>query len=258
MHDSNLYIFNPCHVSTAMLVTKENEIEELPVFTVRYCSFSTHRSYGWSRFSNASAMHNQPPPPYQPPQPYSLHATVAQSYGLQPNQCPIHRRQQCTCLHNSREVNKSLLIYHLKYQTTSYYLLVHRACPHHPAPECRPHIHTANPRPTQWAPTAPFSCRAGRPRCPIPKVLQTPKTHPTITFTIITTTTASTIIITTRTTKDTPTTATTAPHPRPTLPVQRRPISNSDTTRIVDDRPAAVCSTARSSWTMRTRMCRQR
>lgn len=50
-------------------------------------------------------MHNQPPPPYQPPQPYSIHATIAQSYGAQQNHCPIHRRQPCTCLHNAREVN---------------------------------------------------------------------------------------------------------------------------------------------------------
>ncbi|KFB36879.1 putative transcription factor [Anopheles sinensis] len=37
----------------------------------------------WSRFSQSTAMHNQPPPPpYQPPQPYSLMASVAPSYGL--------------------------------------------------------------------------------------------------------------------------------------------------------------------------------
>lgn len=40
-------------------------------------------SYGWSRFTAAGQMHNQAPPPYQPPQPYSLHATVAHSYGIQ-------------------------------------------------------------------------------------------------------------------------------------------------------------------------------
>lgn len=69
-------------------------------------SFKKNWSYGWSRFTAAS-MHTQPPPPYQPPQPYSLHATVAQSYGMQSsNQCPIHRQQQCTCMHqnNTREV----------------------------------------------------------------------------------------------------------------------------------------------------------
>lgn len=59
-------------------------------------------------FSQSTAMHNQPPPPpYQPPQPYSLMASVAPSYGLpqQQNQCPIHRIQHCTCMlqNNARE-----------------------------------------------------------------------------------------------------------------------------------------------------------
>uniref|UniRef100_U5EY80 Forkhead box protein O n=1 Tax=Corethrella appendiculata TaxID=1370023 RepID=U5EY80_9DIPT len=56
-------------------------------------------------FNAATAHHNQPPPPYQPPQPYSIHATVAQSYGLQQQQCPIHRLQPCTCMlqNNTRE-----------------------------------------------------------------------------------------------------------------------------------------------------------
>uniref|UniRef100_A0A182QUS9 Fork-head domain-containing protein n=1 Tax=Anopheles farauti TaxID=69004 RepID=A0A182QUS9_9DIPT len=61
------------------------------------------------RFTQSTAaMHNQPPPPpYQPPQPYSLMASVAPSYGLpqQQNQCPIHRIQHCTCMlqNNARE-----------------------------------------------------------------------------------------------------------------------------------------------------------
>lgn len=58
-------------------------------------------------FSQATTIHSQPPPPYQPPQPYSLHATVAQPFGFQQqqNQCPIHRLQQCTCMlqNNTRE-----------------------------------------------------------------------------------------------------------------------------------------------------------
>ncbi|XP_053670460.1 forkhead box protein O [Anopheles nili] len=59
-------------------------------------------------FAQSAAMHNQPPPPpYQPPQPYSLMASVAPSYGLpqQQNQCPIHRIQHCTCMlqNNARE-----------------------------------------------------------------------------------------------------------------------------------------------------------
>ncbi|XP_050069225.1 forkhead box protein O isoform X2 [Anopheles maculipalpis] len=59
-------------------------------------------------FTQSTAMHNQPPPPpYQPPQPYSLMASVAPSYGLpqQQNQCPIHRIQHCTCMlqNNARE-----------------------------------------------------------------------------------------------------------------------------------------------------------
>ncbi|XP_052865998.1 forkhead box protein O [Anopheles cruzii] len=59
-------------------------------------------------FAQSTAMHNQPPPPpYQPPQPYSLMASVAPSYGLpqQLNQCPIHRVQHCTCMlqNNARE-----------------------------------------------------------------------------------------------------------------------------------------------------------
>ncbi|XP_021708375.1 forkhead box protein O isoform X2 [Aedes aegypti] len=66
-----------------------------------------HRTYYWNRFSQNTSMHNQPPPPYQPPQPYSLHATVAQPFGFpqQQNQCPIHRLQQCTCMlqNNTRE-----------------------------------------------------------------------------------------------------------------------------------------------------------
>uniref|UniRef100_A0A182J701 Uncharacterized protein n=1 Tax=Anopheles atroparvus TaxID=41427 RepID=A0A182J701_ANOAO len=59
-------------------------------------------------FTQSTVMHNQPPPPpYQPPQPYSLMASVAPSYGLpqQQNQCPIHRIQHCTCMlqNNARE-----------------------------------------------------------------------------------------------------------------------------------------------------------
>lgn len=58
-------------------------------------------------FSQTTTIHSQPPPPYQPPQPYSLHATVAQPFGFpqQQNQCPIHRLQQCTCMlqNNTRE-----------------------------------------------------------------------------------------------------------------------------------------------------------
>lgn len=54
-------------------------------------------------FTTTSNIHNQPPPPYQPPQPYSLHATGAQSYVMQTNQCPLHRSLPCTCMHNSRE-----------------------------------------------------------------------------------------------------------------------------------------------------------
>ncbi|CAD7090410.1 unnamed protein product [Hermetia illucens] len=54
-------------------------------------------------FVTASGIPNQPPPPYQPPQPFSLHATVAQSYGMQANQCPLHGSLPCACLHNSRE-----------------------------------------------------------------------------------------------------------------------------------------------------------
>lgn len=51
-------------------------------------------------FTRVSQIHNQPPPPYQPPQPYSIHATVAQSYCMQQqNPCLIHRLQQCTCMH---------------------------------------------------------------------------------------------------------------------------------------------------------------
>lgn len=47
-------------------------------------------------------MHTQPPPPpppYHPPQPYAL---TAQPYPIH-SQCPIHRMQPCTCLHNARE-----------------------------------------------------------------------------------------------------------------------------------------------------------
>ncbi|XP_055847553.1 forkhead box protein O isoform X2 [Episyrphus balteatus] len=56
-------------------------------------------------FSAASAIPNQPPPPYQPPQQnnYSINPAVAQSYGMQQNQCPLHHSLTCTCLHNSRE-----------------------------------------------------------------------------------------------------------------------------------------------------------
>ncbi|XP_049529930.1 forkhead box protein O [Anopheles darlingi] len=68
-------------------------------------------------FTQSTAMHQQqqqqqqqqqpPPPPYQPPQPYSLMASVAPSYGLpqQMNPCPIHRVQHCTCMlqNNARE-----------------------------------------------------------------------------------------------------------------------------------------------------------
>lgn len=122
-----------------------------------------------------------------------------------------------------------------------------RACLHHLAPECLPHIHTANPHPTQWEPTAPFCSRAGRPRCPIPTVRPAPKTQQAITFTTTTTT---------RTTKQTPTAAT-APHPRPTLPAQRPQIT-SDSTRTADAWLAAVCSMAPSLVITLTRMCRQR
>lgn len=70
--------------------------------------FSFHWPYFWHRFSQTTSIHSQPPPPYQPPQPYSLHATVAQPFGFQQqqNQCPIHRLQQCTCMlqNNTREV----------------------------------------------------------------------------------------------------------------------------------------------------------
>ncbi|XP_055527583.1 forkhead box protein O isoform X2 [Wyeomyia smithii] len=65
-----------------------------------------HRPYFWNRFNQATTLHSQPPPPYQPPQPYSLHATVAQPFGFQQqSQCPIHRLQQCTCMlqNNTRE-----------------------------------------------------------------------------------------------------------------------------------------------------------
>ncbi|XP_055699776.1 forkhead box protein O isoform X2 [Phlebotomus papatasi] len=50
-------------------------------------------------------LHNQPPPPYQATQSYALHATVAQTYGMHQNQCPIHRMQPCSCMHhnNTRE-----------------------------------------------------------------------------------------------------------------------------------------------------------
>lgn len=69
--------------------------------------FSFNWSYGWSRFNTATTqLHNQPPPPYQATQSYALHATVAQTYGMHQNQCPIHRMQPCSCMHhnNTREV----------------------------------------------------------------------------------------------------------------------------------------------------------
>lgn len=57
--------------------------------------------YGWCRFNQTNQTQIPPPPPYQQPPSYALHAPVPQSaYGMvHPNQCPIHRMQQCTCLH---------------------------------------------------------------------------------------------------------------------------------------------------------------
>lgn len=56
--------------------------------------FQTNWSYGWSRFS--TAVH--PPPPYQPAQ-YSMHSTMASTYGLKQPQQAIHLLQN-----NTREV----------------------------------------------------------------------------------------------------------------------------------------------------------
>lgn len=56
--------------------------------------FRTNWSYGWSRFS--TAVH--PPPPYQPAQ-YSMHSTMASTYGLKQPQQAIHLLQN-----NTREV----------------------------------------------------------------------------------------------------------------------------------------------------------
>ncbi|CAM6031865.1 unnamed protein product, partial [Sphagnum compactum] len=54
-------------------------------------------------FTTAGQMHNQPPPPYQPPQPYSLHATVPHSYGIQ------HILQNSTREVNDLNKNKYLM-----------------------------------------------------------------------------------------------------------------------------------------------------
>ncbi|XP_037943489.1 forkhead box protein O-like [Teleopsis dalmanni] len=54
-------------------------------------------------FSTASGIPTQPPPPYQAPQVYGLNGPVQQGYGLQAQQCLLHRSLTCSCMHNSRE-----------------------------------------------------------------------------------------------------------------------------------------------------------
>uniref|UniRef100_A0A1B0GKI0 Uncharacterized protein n=2 Tax=Lutzomyia longipalpis TaxID=7200 RepID=A0A1B0GKI0_LUTLO len=68
--------------------------------------YSTRTSVTPPSFNTATTqLHNQPPPPYQATQSYALHATVAQTYAMHQNQCPIHRMQPCSCMHhnNTRE-----------------------------------------------------------------------------------------------------------------------------------------------------------
>lgn len=56
-------------------------------------------------YNTVVTVQSQPPPPYQQPsQTFSMNATtIAPSYGMQSNQCRIHRRQPCSCVQNSSE-----------------------------------------------------------------------------------------------------------------------------------------------------------
>lgn len=95
---------------------------------LHFFSLPSNWSYGWSRFS--TAVHPQPPPPYQPPQ-YSMHQTMTSTYGLKQPPQTIHLLQN-----NTREVcykkKKKLFVgaSHLTFWTELLlmYPLLNRAC----------------------------------------------------------------------------------------------------------------------------------
>lgn len=72
-------------------------------FSLSLFPIFTNWSYGWGRFNAASSLHNQPPPPYQPPQ-YPIHASVAPTYVLKTQPQTLHILQN-----NTREVSLNWL-----------------------------------------------------------------------------------------------------------------------------------------------------
>lgn len=86
--------------TTCWMLTWKRKILSRFFFSLPLC-YHIYGPYGWCRFNANQTQIPPPPPPYQQPPSYALHAPVPQAaYGMvHPNQCPIHRMQQCTCLH---------------------------------------------------------------------------------------------------------------------------------------------------------------
>lgn len=131
------------HASCKYFLSLEQTIFYLWIFSHPF--ITTNWSYGWSRFS--TAIHPQPPPPYQPPQ-YAMHSTMTSQYGMKQPPQAIHLLQN-----NTREVCTRGMSEHPVNQFLSIFLfrVLNRACHQDLLRECHPLTVNLHPITRCWS-----------------------------------------------------------------------------------------------------------